>query len=398
MQKKDNKGRKLETGETQLKDGTYCYRVMVNGKRTVIYAKTLQELRDKRKDVKQDIDDGINIESSIKKITLNELFKMYLSSRMLKPNTKIEYEHLWNNYFADNIGRMKVCDIKTLHINQSYVKMANNKLSNNTIKRCHTLVNGSLEMAVDNDIIRKNPARKANKKVGTPEKKREALSIEEQENLYSFLESSNVYNVHLPMVKIMINTACRIGEILALTWSNIDFENDTITVNGALVYKDFGNGHEFHEETTKTISGNRIIPMSNATKDAFMQQKRYNELLRRESKQQIGSRKDFIFITQNGNPMMPNAVNSFLKNCVDKYNLFYPDNPLPHISAHVLRHTGCTRMVESGMDLKVVQYIMGHNDFSVTMNVYSHVTGRKKVIEEYTKMDNFYKGRNNSRH
>ena len=60
---------------------------------------------------------------------------------------------------------------------------------------------------------------------------------------------------------------------------------------------------------------------------------------------------------------------------------------LPHISAHILRHTGCTRMAEAGMDPKVLQYIMGHADVTITMGIYNHVCGKERVAREMKKLD-----------
>ena len=60
---------------------------------------------------------------------------------------------------------------------------------------------------------------------------------------------------------------------------------------------------------------------------------------------------------------------------------------LPKISSHIMRHTGCTRMAESGMDPKVLQYIMGHADFSVTMNVYNHISGLDRIKKEVERIE-----------
>lgn len=91
---------------------------------------------------------------------------------------------------------------------------------------------------------------------------------------------------------------------------------------------------------------------------------------------------------------MPGALNNVLYNTVNAFNLQGTDNArkekrepelLPKISAHILRHTGCTRMAESGMDMKVVQYLMGHANIDVTMDVYNHITDESRIETELVK-------------
>lgn len=94
--------------------------------------------------------------------------------------------------------------------------------------------------------------------------------------------------------------------------------------------------------------------------------------------------------------MMPSAVNNVLYNIVDAYNDEEKARAknerrkpvlLPKISCHILRHTGCTRMAETGMDPKVLQYIMGHANIAVTMEVYNHITGTERIEKEIRKLD-----------
>ena len=94
--------------------------------------------------------------------------------------------------------------------------------------------------------------------------------------------------------------------------------------------------------------------------------------------------------------MMPSAVNNVLYNIVKAYNKKETETAkkerrkpklLPKFSAHILRHTGCTRMAERGIDPKVLQYLMGHANIAVTMEVYNHITSKKRIENEIRKMD-----------
>lgn len=97
---------------------------------------------------------------------------------------------------------------------------------------------------------------------------------------------------------------------------------------------------------------------------------------------EIDGYKDFVFSTKHGNPIIPGGVNNFLNNIVRNYNkMVNREITLPHISAHILRHTGCTRMAEAGIDPKVLQYIMGHSNIAITMEVYNHISPERNRKE-----------------
>ena len=136
--------------------------------------------------------------------------------------------------------------------------------------------------------------------------------------------------------------------------------------------------------------------MSETVYKAFAAQKRQNFLQRIPRNVEIEGRTDFIFMSKNGRPLMPSAVNNVLYNIVAAYNKQETEQAkkekreaeyMPSISAHTMRHTGCTRMAEQGLDMKVVQYIMGHANIGVTMEVYNHITERARIENEIAKMD-----------
>ena len=115
-----------------------------------------------------------------------------------------------------------------------------------------------------------------------------------------------------------------------------------------------------------------------------------------QSNVEIGGRSGFIFNTKHGRPLMPAGVNSFLKNIVNAYNkkeckLAEEEKRepelMPPISSHTLRHTGCTRLGENNVNPKVMQYVMGHSDAQITMNVYNHIAEKSHVENEMSKMN-----------
>ena len=399
MARKDNRGRNLKTGESQRKDGRYMYRYIDerSRKRMTIYDDDLVNLRNRENEISKDIDDDIVTDPESRKITLNTLFEQNMLLRKLAPGTRMNYVNMWNRYVRNNIGQMKVIQIKPSHIKLFYAELSRRKLSHSTIKHLHTLIYPSLEMALDDDLIRKNPSRNTLKDNGMPPKEKFALTIRQQRNLLEFVGKSTIYNVYLPMLQIMIETCFRCGEIIGLTWSDVDMKKKVISIDHQLVYKDFGdgNGHSFHITKPKTEAGIRRFPMTENIYKAFEKQRRQNFMLGLHGTAKVDGFTGFIFNSKNDNPMMPSALNNVLYNIVKAYNLQEVDNAkkerrepeiLPRISAHIFRHTGCTRMAESGMDMKVVQYLMGHANIDVTMNVYNHITDESRIETELAKL------------
>lgn len=158
----------------------------------------------------------------------------------------------------------------------------------------------------------------------------------------------------------------RISEFTGLTLSDIDMENKTINIDhqlqktGTLVYID----------TTKTYAGKRIIPMTDDVYECFER-----ILARRKppkTEPMIDGYAGFLWFDKDGKPMVAMHWEKYFQHAVERYNSIYKLQ-LPKITPHVCRHTYCSNMVKSGMNPKVLQYLMGHSDISVTLNTYTHL-------------------------
>lgn len=387
--RKDNRGKVLQKGESQRKDGRYVYRYGdIYGRRKCVYANTLSDLRKQEKQIIRDLDDNIDTVGS--EITLNEQFDKYISLKtQIRNSTKQNYIDLWNgNLRDDTLGRKKLCDIKKSDILRFYNSLSERGLKYSTIKTFNCMISPCLDLAVDDDIIRKNPCNGCLGEFNNDSGERISLTAQEQEIFLDFIRQSNVYSGQYPLIMFMIGTAVRCGEAIGLTWSDVDFGNKEISINHQLIYKKTGNSYGFYADSPKTNAGVRIIPMTTEVYKALIEQKQ-NQLSKGwRTKVEIDEYSDFVFSTKNGNPIMPGAVNNVLENIVNKYNRTVGDITLPHISAHNLRHTGCTRMAEAGIDPKVLQYIMGHSQISVTMEVYNHVSSEhnRKEMDKMEKI------------
>ena len=388
----------MKSGEDQRPDGRYQFRYTdpKTGQRITIYSNDLAELRRKEREIQRDIDDDIRTVSAAKKADLNTVYEQYLSLRIIEDSTRINYNSTWNNHVRNSLGKMKVVNIRPSHIKSFYAEMTKKGYAWSTLKIIHSILCPVFNMAVEDDIIRKNPASGNLTGYGSKPKEKQALSIEQQQKLLDFAYNSDCYGKHFPLLQVMIGTACRIGEISGLTWSDIDFDKREVFIIHQLIYKNLGTGCKFHLRNPKSEAGIRIIPMSQKVFEALKEQRKQQFLMGINKSVQVEGLSDFVFTSKNGKPLAPNAVNSILKSIVSAYNKREhelarkekrTEVPLPPISAHTLRHTGCTRMAEAGMDPKVLQYIMGHSDIGITMGVYNHLTGREQIIKEMEKID-----------
>ena len=400
----DSKGRVLKEGEFQRKNGKYEYKYTQNGERKTVYSwrllatdknpegkKYALSLREKEKEISRDMDDGINT-TLAHQINLNEMFEMYLrSKKKLSSKTKAKYRQLWKLHVAESpLGLMAPGKMKKANIQHFYAGLSDEGLSDTTIRMYHNnLIQPTLVYAVDNDLLRKNPA-KGCLDGYTDYKKRNALTREEQRIFLDFVKNSKYYNVYFPMLQIMIGTARRIGEISGLTWEDVDMKKREIHINHQLVYEKVDGKATLYIDTPKSESGNRTIGMTSQVRNAFLEQKALCIRLGRRSVVEVDGYKDFIFLNNWNRPYTTTGFNAVLGRIVTHYNKEEQKKAekekrkpllLPHISNHILRHTGCTRMAEAGMDIKVLQTIMGHSDPAITLKVYDHVDNERMKNE-----------------
>ena len=381
----DNKGRLLRNGEVQRKeDNRYLYRYTdLSGKKRTVYAMTLVELRKKEKQIERDLQDGID--SYKGDMTLNQLFYAYMETKSdIRESTRCNYLGIWKNAIErTDLGNMKIAKIKQLHIRAFYSGLVKDGYAANTIRLYHNLIYPALELAVDSDIIRKNPAKDCKKGIGGTKKERTAMTIEEQEKMLDFVKNSTRYNVYYPMLIFALSTALRVGELSGLRWCDVDLKQNVIHVRQQLIYKNFGDGSQFHIQPLKTDAGRRDIPLTALARKSLIKQRELSMMLGRAAKvQEVEGVSDFVFTNSQGKPYAANAVNFMLANVVKGHNQIEEikaENEhrepvlLPHISAHILRHTACTRLAETGLEPKVLQYIMGHANVSITLDVYTHL-------------------------
>ena len=385
--RKDSHGRVLKEGESERKAGGYDYPWRTGrGQRDSIYAKTLEELREKEEAILRDKSNGIRSEA--RNVTLNDMFDMWVElKRGLKDNTFQNYQYMYTQFVYENLGKMKVNQIKSSDVRRFYNLLADERnLKIATIDNVHTVLHQVLQLAVEDDYLRSNPSDNALKELkqahNMDTEKKRALTIEEQQVFMDFLESSRQYNHWKPIFAVMLGTGLRVGEVTGLRWEDLDFENKTISVNHTLVYYNHKeNGCYFNVHTPKTKAGSRIVPMTQSVEEAFEQERNYQKALGISCQVQLDGYSNFVFVNRFGNVQHQGTLNKALRRIIRDCNDEILEKAkgasvtlLPRFSCHNLRHTFATRMCEAGVNMKVVQDVLGHADIGTTMNIYTDAT------------------------
>ena len=385
----------LRKGESFRKDGRYCYRWNTrDGKRHYIYAGTLDELRRKEMELTVDQFDGIRTDKQ--HTTVNDVFELWCElKRGLKDNTFQNYKYMYNNFVRNSFGKLRVSNVKKSDVKKFYNTLADEKiLQISTIDTVHNILHQVFALAVDDNYIRQNPTDEMLKELKKSHNfhvtKRKALTVPEQELFIRFLKTNAKYKHWYPVFATMLGTGMRVGEITGLRWCDLDFKENLIRVNHTLVYYNKGdnNGCSFAINSTKTPASFRTIPMLASVKEALLMEKAYQEEVGISCSAMVDGYTNFIFINRFGNTQhqgtLNKAIRRIIRDCNDAVLLkATDDNPvlLPPFSCHSLRHTFTTRLCEEGVNVKVIQDVLGHADFNTTMDIYTDVTNELKQKE-----------------
>ena len=404
--RKDNKGRALRKGEVQRsQDGRYVY-TYTNpvGKRCYIYANTLMELREKEDELKRDQLDGIDSYVA-GKADLDFLVDRYMATKNnLASSTYANYRYTYDHFCSDGFGKRKVTELRYSDVLNFYLSLIDKGIKVKSVESLHCVLHPAFDMAVRDDIIRKNPTdgvlaeikRNSGKNKGI----RHALTIEQQQAFMDTIRTFPEYYHWYPLFATLLGTGMRIGECTGLTWNDVDFKRRCISVNHAATYYTRNGVAGFAISRPKTEAGIRQIPMMDAVYNALK-----NEYDRQKKDgfctYELDGVSGFIFSNKLGLLHNPHCVNLAIKRIYEAHNAreiiaakreHREPVIIPHFSCHVLRHTFCSRLCESDMNVKVIQEIMGHKNVETTLDIYTEVNYNKKKdsLEELASKMQFF--------
>lgn len=365
--RKDKKGRILKDGESYRSDGRYMFRYMdIRGNRKCIYAQTLSELREKEQLIQRDLQDGIDYAAG--SITVLALVERYIPQRQgVRYNTKVGYNFVLNLLKKEDFAYRQIKDIKPSDAKQWFIKLHDDGYKYSSITTVRGVLRPAFEMAVEDDIVRRNPfSFRVVDVVPNDSVTRKALSQEEKEKYLAYVLGDKCRRRYYDEIIILLGTGLRISELYGLTKSDIDFKERRIRVERQLTRT---RNCEYYVEKPKTDSGERFVPMDDTVYQAF--QNVFKNRKTPKVEMLIDGCSGFLFLDKDGKPKVAGHLEHAMKRIVDNYNKSH-DDKLPSVTPHVLRHTFCTEMANAGMEIKSLQYLMGHADAYTTLNTYTH--------------------------
>ena len=310
----------------------------------------------------------------------------YAEKQMEKTSAEKNLEYL-KRYILPYMGHMKLGDIKPLDIKAVYGKLQERGLSASTVKRVNNTISSMLSCAVDWQLIKENPCRRV--KTPKEERKQEVkhFTPDEALNFLNYIEEpytakhggrgekmKDVIDIRreplqlITLFNLALYTGARKGELLALKWEDIDFENHIITINKSLA-KTTRDGYFL--KTTKNKTSDREVSIPDECERLLKRLK----LEQKERSFSLGSEwqgQGNIFTRENGYYMDIATPRKSLQRIIRRYNETHEDK-LPVIPFHGLRHTSATLLItQSDIDIKTVSARLGHADVSTTLNIYTH--------------------------
>ncbi len=300
----------------------------------------------------------------------------------VKRGTIDSYNCMFRFYIQPFLGSFKLRRIQGTEIQSFYNELARNDYSKSTITLIHTLLTNMFRYAYRMELIEKNPMEMVILPRARPKQTRRVLSREEQQLLLEHLAGKEIGL----LVTVALATGMRCGELIGLTWENIDFAKNEIHVQ-EILKRD--RGGDFYKDSPKTSKSRRTIPLLPQISKKLKQYKLYQEY-RRKTGQLPLERTDLgnlVFLRDNGAPYSDLYFCRQLKKAVDE--LHEAGIPFQPVTPHCLRHTFATRALENGISAKVVQELLGHSTITLTLDLYTHVMQDTKN-EEIQKMSNLF--------
>ena len=365
--RKDKKGRIFRSGEGQRPNKTYFYRYHRSGdkKWSYVYAPTLEELRQKEEVIQRDLLDGIDYAGG--EITVAELVDRYINLRRgLKENSMRAYGSAINRIHTDPFGSRMIRSVRLSDGKGWFVSLHDKGLKQNTIGILQSVLRPAFEMAVDDDMIRKNPFKfKLSDVIPNDAYVRSALTKAQQERYLQFIRDHGKDNYYDDIV-ILLGTGLRASELYGLTKADIDFDRRCIHVRRQLCRT---AEKPYFVTPPKTKSGIRNVPMTDAVYMALMRVVKARTAPKVELP--VDGHSGFLFLDKSGMPKVAMHLENYMRGLQARFEKAY-GKPVPRITPHVLRHTFCTNVQQAGLDVKSQQYLMGHSTASVTLDVYTH--------------------------
>jgi integrase len=341
-------GRDPLTGERNRLSKTYTTKKEAEYQRT----KMLNELNHRT---------YIGESNTVLKTYMDEWLEVFVKP-YISPSTYEKYLSQINNHIYPALGRLKLQNIIASDIQKLYntlnVKspVSGKALAPKTIKNIHLNISACLDRAVKDDLIRKNPC----KDVILPKRKKSPIKVYDRQETAKLLEVVRDTDMEL-VVNMLIGLGLRRGELLAVTWNDLDTTNGTLSINKNVI---FVKGESIVKEP-KAEAGVRVLTVPKILLD-LLNKWRKNYIMNKFKHGADFHDTNLIICKPEGSPYHPDTITA-------KFDKLLKQNGLRHQRLHDLRHLNATLMLASNVSAKIAQQRLGHASYQITMDLYTHV-------------------------
>ena len=394
--RRDKKRRILRPGESVRINGKYQYKYQLDGKPHFLYSWKLEptdnlpagkkpclSLREMEAQLDKELMSLANFTDG--QMTVSELVARYVKNKTgVRESTKAGYVTVQRLLAREKFGSQQIKNVKISDAKLFLIKLQQEDgKSYSAVHSIRGVLRPAFQMAVDDDIIMKNPfGFELASVVVNDSVRREAVSRDQMRKFLKFIHDDNIYCKYYEVVYILFHTGLRISEFCGLTVRDIDLKNMKIKVDHQLLRT---SQMKYMVTETKTEAGKRLLPITEDVAKMFQVLVEDREAPKIEPI--IDGHSGFLFYDKEGMPLVAMHWQHRFNHMVNRYNEIYRIQ-IPNITPHVCRHTYCSNMAKAGMNPKTLQYLMGHSDISVTMNVYTHVNF-DDAEEELKRMESF---------
>lgn len=374
---KSRNGKELGAGISQRKDGLYQARFINRfGKRQTIYAKTLNEVRQKLRNEQYEDEKALNVVD--KNMTLDDWFEVWMETckKNCRDSSKGAYTTHYKRIKAE-LGWRKISSLNLIIMQEAVNKLNTDNERKNTKKILVDMFN----KAVDADLLIKNVAKQINTVISKEGKEeRRVLTVCETQIFLEKAEETFYYNLFV----LALETGLRVGELCALTWEDVDLKKKVLDIKHTLCYFSKNGKYVFEMHDTKTSNGKRRIPLTAKAIAVLEKQTVQKHEIVANGKIAPKGYENLVFVTRNNQPtqqfIITECMSLIIKKIIKENEHFKP------FTSHTFRHTFATRAIESGMYPKTLQRLLGHGTLQMTMDLYCHVT-EDTLFEEMQKFE-----------
>ena len=322
---------------------------------------TKEEAKSARDKARTESRDGVFVSPT--KITVQEHFEEWweIKRTKVKPTTAENYRFILDRYILPKFGSQLLKDLSSAKIEKVFIELIQD-LSESTVRLVSIVLSQGLERAVKERRIAFNPAKgierpKGRKRSVTP------YTSNELKALLELLESHRLF----AFFRLLAYTGARRGEILALRWSDLDFDKATLTIskNRTRLGKSV-----IEQDSTKGGDGKRLVQLDFETL-RLVRDHRRRQIQERMKAGSLWQEADFIFTRENGLPLDPSTPYQLFKKTAKRLGLRSE-------SLHSIRHLHATELLNSGAGIHLVKDRLGHSDISTTLRIYAHIRPEQK--------------------